>query len=296
MIYLYTHFAHSLFKAGMSEDSDYKSDNSYPPPHQHNVSVRQFPLHEPSRDFYYNGQFDSFDGGGLDDDRQGSFDRFESFDEEESYNGHHCHDPYQQDLYPDPDNESYEEELTHCSERRSQDDPDYDQDQDYSLRGSEYDQEEYDDYGRPKLNDRSFSEEEESYSGGRVMSRTLSEEESSSRGRYYDRTFSEESNRIYSEESNKMYSEESNRDQHSMERTLSEESSRERQQYLDQNEDRRPSNAHNHRGSRDYGREWEYYQDEESTYVQGRSDTESEHMSYNSRPRNSRQYSYTNRG
>ncbi|XP_065944867.1 protein unc-13 homolog B isoform X5 [Magallana gigas] len=297
-------------QSGMSEDSDYKSDNSYPPPHQHNVSVKQFPLHEPSRDFYYNGQFDSFDGGGLDDDRQGSFDRFESFDEEESLNGHHFHDRYQRDLSPEPDNESYEEELTHCSERRSQDDPNYDQDQDYSLRGSDYDPVEYDDYERAKLNDRSFSEEDESYSGGREMSRTLSEEESSSRGRHYDRTFSEESNRIYSEESNRIYSEESNRiyseesnrDQHSMERTLSEDSSRERQQYYDQVDDRRPSYTQNHRGSydntknRDYGREWEYYQDEESTYVQGRSDTESEHMSYNSRPRHSRQYSYTNRG
>ncbi|XP_062611412.1 uncharacterized protein DDB_G0283697-like [Saccostrea cucullata] len=231
----------------------------------------------------------------MDDDRRGSFDRFESFDEEESYNDHHCHDVYQRDLSPEPDNESYdEEELTHCSERRSQDDPDYDQDQDYSLQGSEYDQEEYDDYERPKLNERSFSEEDGSYSGGRVMSRTISEEESSSRGRMYDRAFSEESNR--------MYSEESNRDRHSMDRTISEDSSRERQQYYDQEEDRRPSYTHNHRGGydlkdRDFGREWDqYYQDEETTYVQSRSDTESEHMSYNSRPRKSRQYSYTNRG
>lgn len=273
----------------MSEDSDYKSDNSYPPPHQHNVSVRQFPLHEPSRDFYYNGQFDSFDGGGLEDDRQGSFDRFESFDEE-SYNGYQCQDAYQRDLSPEPDNDSYDEELTHCSEVRSPEDPDYDQDD--SLHGSEYDREEYDDYERPKRNERSFSEEDESYGGGRVMSRTLSEEESSSRGRHYDRT--------YSEESNRMYSEDSIRDQHSMERTLSEDSSRERQQYYDQGDDHRPYShgrrvGHDLKG-RDYGREWEYYQDEENTYIQGRSDTESEHMSYNSRPRNNRQYGYTNRG
>lgn len=273
----------------MSEDSDYKSDNSYPPPHQHNVSVRQFPLHEPSRDFYYNGQFDSFDGGGLEDDRQGSFDRFESFDEE-SYNGYQCHDAYQRDLSPEPDNDSYDEELTHCSEVRSPEDPDYDQDD--SLHGSEYDREEYDDYERPKRNERSFSEEDESYGGGRVMSRTLSEEESSSRGRHYDRT--------YSEESNRMYSEDSIRDQHSMERTLSEDSSRERQQYYDQGDDHRPYShgrrvGHDLKG-RDYGREWEYYQDEENTSIQGRSDTESEHMSYNSRPRNNRQYGYTNRG
>ncbi|XP_056021805.1 protein unc-13 homolog A-like isoform X11 [Ostrea edulis] len=276
-------------QSGMSEDSDYKSDNSYPPPHQHNVSVRQFPLHEPSRDFYYNGQFDSFDGGGLEDDRQGSFDRFESFDEE-SYNGYQCQDAYQRDLSPEPDNDSYDEELTHCSEVRSPEDPDYDQDD--SLHGSEYDREEYDDYERPKRNERSFSEEDESYCGGRVMSRTLSEEESSSRGRHYDRT--------YSEESNRMYSEDSIRDQHSMERTLSEDSSRERQQYYDQGDDHRPYShgrrvGHDLKG-RDYGREWEYYQDEENTYIQGRSDTESEHMSYNSRPRNNRQYGYTNRG
>lgn len=78
------------------------------------------------------------------------------------------------------------------------------------MRGLDYDFVEYDDYERVKFNDRSFSEEDESYLGGREMSRIFSEEEFLSRGRYYDRIFSEESNRIYSEESNRIYSEESN--------------------------------------------------------------------------------------
>ncbi|XP_021362642.1 protein unc-13 homolog A-like isoform X5 [Mizuhopecten yessoensis] len=80
----------SSTQSGMSEDSDYTSDISFPQQHQHNSSVHQWrgttdPLirmREDSREEYMRdmGPFDSFDGESF--ERGGSFDRIENFDQD----------------------------------------------------------------------------------------------------------------------------------------------------------------------------------------------------------------------
>lgn len=73
------------FTAGMSEDSDYTSDISYPLQHQHNTSAHQYRSHgehpyrlRDERDFRgeYGGPYDSFEGVSF--DRGGSFDNIEA--------------------------------------------------------------------------------------------------------------------------------------------------------------------------------------------------------------------------
>ncbi|KAK3097666.1 hypothetical protein FSP39_011924, partial [Pinctada imbricata] len=94
-----------------SEDSDYTSDISYPPPHQYNTSAHQFPLPETKGNYYRDGPYDSFDGGG-------SFDRVESFDNydpEESFDSRHQiydienADSYERGLSYDQDEESFDQ-------------------------------------------------------------------------------------------------------------------------------------------------------------------------------------------
>ncbi|KAL5004186.1 hypothetical protein ScPMuIL_017642, partial [Solemya velum] len=73
----------SYSQSGMSEDSDYTSDISYPLQHQHNSSAHQFRREHPyrlrdERDFRgeFGGPYDSFEGVSF--DRGGSFDNIEA--------------------------------------------------------------------------------------------------------------------------------------------------------------------------------------------------------------------------
>lgn len=271
-----------LCVAGMSEDSDYTSDINYPLPHQHNSSAHQFrgepnyPLHrdaprDPRHPGYteYQDSFDRDESGEeqiydpMDGyERRGSYDRGDSF-ERRSIG--------REEMYERGD--SYE--RTESFE------------QDYDRRSDIYDYERSDtEYERSVQDDRfdgRYVREGERYNYGDYDRRDYDEQSRHSSNRDYD----------YDDDPDYMYSNEE------YERTLTNDESiksdRERDRYRSTDPpDSRHSDSHYERDSRYdsqerlsdiYSRESQHGRDPTSPYHgPGRSDTDSEILSYNSRP------------
>lgn len=203
------------FLAGMSEDSDYTSDISFPVQHQHNSSVHQFGMR--MRDYV---PYDSFEGDQY--DQQRSFDRPGSFE---------------QDRYSDERTLSFENGGVDCYNTRFPDEPDGSFDRIESVDRPYYDR-------RSDSYDNMY-ERRDSYPDDH--------DELGSREYIPD-------GRDYPED----------------------------QQDFDDDADYRQEFNHD----RDSGGSRDYYQD--SPYHQGRSDTDSDLLSYNSRPQHS--YNFANEG
>ena len=271
--------------SGMSEDSDYTSDINYPLSHQHNSSAHQFrgepnyPLNrDNSRDYNTDyGQYDSFEGDEYDHrrsfermdtyDRAGSFEREIGYEERDSFERRNYYD-HDYDDREDGDyfhsDEDYEDERD--SDRRSQD---YDRrTQSYDRRIQDYVQD-YDermvhDYDGEEIGSQSsirdYDSEREFERSDRDYERTITNRDSLTHDRVYDIFDSPD----YPQESRK-YSVESSRKYSSDSRKISQGS---RDSRTEANE---------------YSRESDYFPNG-SPYHIGRSDTDSEPLSYNSRP------------
>ncbi|XP_053405969.1 protein unc-13 homolog A-like isoform X6 [Mercenaria mercenaria] len=251
-------------QSGMSEDSDYTSDINYPLPHQHNSSAHQFrgepnyPLnHENSREYSQDyGPYDSFDrdeygrrrsfDDRIDMERRGSYERGGSFDQDVSFDGDEM--GYERgDSFERT--ESFEQESDHYGYERS--DTEYER----SIQDDRYDEDGYDrpirDYERLELgshhsSNRDYDSDQEYAYSHHDYERTVTNEE----GVKYDR-------RHYDPRYDRDY-------------------------YYDSQEQLNKNRSYS-RESQNYSRESDFYPVGSGSHV-GRSDTDSEPLSYNSRP------------
>ena len=292
----------------MSEDSDYTSDINYPLSHQHNSSAHQFrgepsyPLNrDNSREYNtdYGRYDDDFDGDDYDHrrsfehmdsyDRAGSFEGEIGYEERDSFERRNSYErDYDERDYGDYINsdEDYDQRMNEYDE----DEQDYDsQSQGYSERTRSYDRRipSYDqddqmvhDYEgeevRSQSSIRDYDSERDYEQSDRDYERTITNQDSLKHDMVYDifespdypedsRKYSGESSRKYSGESSRKYSAESSRKYSTDSRKISQGS---RDSRTEMNE---------------YSRETDYLPNG-SPYHIGRSDTDSEPLSYNSRP------------
>lgn len=242
----------------MSEDSDYTSDINYPLSHQHNSSAHQFrgepnfPLqHDHGRE--YNHDYDGY--GRYDPDEVDDYDRRRDFDHLDSYD---------RQGWSGPEDQRWSDERPDSIERTESFEQEY---------GEESDQ-----YGYVE---RSDTEYEPSLQGDQYDDR----DEYGSQNRDYDRQSQHSSNRDYDSE----------RDDYSHEdydRTITNDDCirADKNKHYDTGYDRRydsPDRYSSRNGLRDIRDAHTYSRDPDyvtgPNYV-GRSDTDSEIMSYNSRP------------
>jgi hypothetical protein len=251
------------FIAGMSEDSDYTSDINYPLPHQHNSSAHQFrgepnyPLnHENSQEYSRDyGPYDSFDRDEygrlpsfdrIDMERRGSYERGGSFDQDVSFDGDEI--GYERgDSFERT--ESFERESDHYGYERS--DTEYER----SIQDDRYDEDGYDrpirDYERLELGSHHSSNRDYD-----------SDQEYAYSHPDYDRTVTNEDSVTY--------------DRRAFEQRY------DRDFYYDSQEQLNKNRSYS-RESQNYSRESDFYPMGSGSHV-GRSDTDSEPLSYNSRP------------
>ena len=302
--------------SGMSEDSDYTSDINYPLSHQHNSSAHQFrgePNYPLNRDNSreYNTDYvpydDDFDGDEYDHrrsfehmdsyDRAGSYEREIGYEERGSFERRNSYDrDYDDREYGDYINsdEDYDQRMNEYDDDErgydSQERGYVDQTRSYDRRIPSYDQDDQmvHDYEGEEIGSQSsirdYDSERDYEQSDRDYERTITNQDSLKHDMVYDifdspdypqesRKYSGESSRKYSGESSRKYSGESSR-------KYSAESSR---KYS--TDSRKISQSS--RGSRteinEYSRESDYLPNG-SPYHIGRSDTDSEPLSYNSRP------------
>ncbi|WAR00412.1 LOW QUALITY PROTEIN: UN13B-like protein [Mya arenaria] len=265
-------------QTGMSEDSDYTSDINYPLPHQHNSSAHQFrgepnyPLHRENGNGYrqdYRSYEDSFDQDEYDRprsscdqidefDRCGSCEQVDAFDQRSierddiAYNRRNSFErteSFEQEFDRRSDNYDYERSDTEYE--RSLHNDHYDQDNYYDSR--DYDRRSHHSSNRDF--DYDYDQEDYMYSQDEYE-RTLTNEDSIKSDK--DRERYRHSDTLDSRHSDSHYERESRYD--SQERL---------------------SDIFTPRESQHFPRE----RDPNSPYhVHGRSDTDSEILSYNSRP------------
>ncbi|XP_052796783.1 protein unc-13 homolog A-like isoform X3 [Mya arenaria] len=268
----------SYSQSGMSEDSDYTSDINYPLPHQHNSSAHQFrgepnyPLHRENGNGYrqdYRSYEDSFDQDEYDRprsscdqidefDRCGSCEQVDAFDQRSierddiAYNRRNSFErteSFEQEFDRRSDNYDYERSDTEYE--RSLHNDHYDQDNYYDSR--DYDRRSHHSSNRDF--DYDYDQEDYMYSQDEYE-RTLTNEDSIKSDK--DRERYRHSDTLDSRHSDSHYERESRYD--SQERL---------------------SDIFTPRESQHFPRE----RDPNSPYhVHGRSDTDSEILSYNSRP------------
>lgn len=247
----------------MSEDSDYTSDINYPLPHQHNSSAHQFrgepnyPLnHENSREYSQDyGPYDSFERDEyerrrsydrLDMERRGSFERVGSFEQDVSFDGDEI--GYERgDSFERT--ESFEHESDHYAYERS--DTEYER----SVQDDRYE----DGYDRP-VRDYERLELGSHHSSNREYD---SDQEYAYSRHDYDRTSNNEESVRYDQR--RHYDPRYDRDY-----------------YYDSQEQLNKNRSYS-RESQHYSRESDFYTVGGGSHV-GRSDTDSEPLSYNSRP------------
>lgn len=246
----------------MSEDSDYTSDINYPLPHQHNSSAHQFrgepsyPLNHESREYNQDyGPYDSFDRDeyerrrsfdNMDMEQRGSFERRGSFDQNVSFDGDEMG-------YVHGDSfertESFERVSDHYGYERS--DTEYER----SVQDNRYE----DGYDRP-IRDYERLELGSHHSSNRDYD---SDPDYAYSHRDYERTITNEDS--FNDEQRRQY-----------------DSRYEQEYYYDSQEQLHKASSYS-RESQNYSRELDFYPMGNGSHI-GRSDTDSEPLSYNSRP------------
>ncbi|KAL4227427.1 Protein unc-13 C [Mactra antiquata] len=241
-------------QSGMSEDSDYTSDINYPLPHQHNSSAHQFrsepnyPLNRDNSQEYsqdYENYEDSFDQ--YDYDRSRSFDNLDS-ERRDSYERVRS---FENDGSFDGDEMGYERGD--------------------SIERTESFEHESDQYGY----ERSDTECE------RLGQYDQYDCENEYDGRDYDRQdlrSNHSSNRDYDSDQDYQYSQY----EYDSQEQRNYDSNNEGDYYYDSQEHINKTRSYSHE-SQNYSRDSDYYHMGSGSHI-GRSDTDSEPLSYNSRP------------
>ena len=260
-----------IIAARTSEDSDYTSDRSisYPPPHLHNSSAHQYPLHETLGNYYRDRdrerdpRYDSFDGGGS-FDRGGSFDNYdpeESFDSRNQIYDIENADSFEQGPPYEPDEESLNRDGDLQSQYSdSQDDRDYNRDYLHEQDSQDYE---------PELRD--FRDDDDRYDQQRNSF-------DSGQSRHHNNSFDSGSVRQQTSFDSGPVRQQNSFDSGPVHQQNSFDSVPGRNYPEGQGYGRE-----NYPEGQGYGRERDYYQDGFfPTY--GKSDTDSDLLSYNSRP------------